>query len=135
MLLLLQVVKRNSVDQQILLCIFLFLVGVASNFQSLSAMVIVTEVTDGIERKHPGIFGEKGGTGQAYGLFSVAWSGGQVIGPLVAGYLVEQQGWTAMVTVFSGATGVMAVILGLTKTTMLTEFWRRKEGNGEVIPR
>ncbi|RJE23361.1 Major Facilitator Superfamily [Aspergillus sclerotialis] len=91
-------------------------------------MVMVTEVTEGIERKYPGMFGEKGGTRQAYGSFSVAWSGGQVVGSLVAGYLVEQQGWTTMVTLFSGTTGVVAVILGLTKTTMFAEVRRKKNG-------
>lgn len=128
MLLLLQAVKSNTVEQKILLYIFLFLVGFASSLQSLSVMVMVTKVSERIEKKYPGIFGENGGTGQAYALFSVAWSGGQVVGPLVTGYLAKQQGWETMVTVFSGTTGVVAVILGLTK-----RLWRRKnDRNGDV---
>lgn len=115
MFLLLQIVKKNTTEHQVLLYIFLFLSGVASNLQNVGLMVVVNDVTEQMEKEHPGIFGEQGGTGKAYGLYNVAWSGGQVFGPLFAGYLVEQRGWATMVTVFGILCGGVAVLLGVTR--------------------
>lgn len=68
-------------------------------------MVEISVVVERRERECPGIFGHQGGTGQAYGLLNVAWSCGQMLGPFVAGFLVDRAGWATMVSVF----GVVAV--------------------------
>lgn len=112
--LLFQVVRRNTVEDKVVLCVLLLLAGVASILQNVALMVMVNEVAEQVERDYPGIFGEQGGTGRAYGLYNVAWSGGQVVGPLVAGSLAELGGWALMVTVFGGLSGVTALSLGLT---------------------
>lgn len=110
--LLLQVVKHNSTAHHVLLYSFLFFAGVSAILREVSLMVVVTDVVDGIEKGSPGIFGKEGGTAQAYGLYNVAWSGGHVLGPLFAGYLVEARGWATTVTVFGVMSGAVAVILG-----------------------
>jgi MFS family permease len=125
---LLQLVKHNSTAHQVLLYVFLFLAGVAGTLRDVSLMVVVTDVVEGLEKDWPGIFGEQGGTGQAYGLYNVAWSGGQVLGPLFAGYLVEARGWATLVTVFGVMSGVTAVVLGATGRESI---WRRGWSRGE----
>lgn len=122
--LLLQLVKNNSAGHVALLYIFLFLAGVASNLANVALMVVVTDVVDAVEKDYPGIFGKQGGTGQAYGLYNVAWSGGQVLGPLFAGYLMDAHGWATMVTVFGVMSGMTGVILGVTGPRGF-RFWRR----------
>lgn len=118
-LLLFQLVARNTTQDQILLYVFLFLAGVASTLQMVSLMTEVNNVTERYEREFPGIFGHQGGTAQAYGLFNVAWSGGQVLGPLVAGLLVERAGWTTMVTVLGAVSGGISVVIALSDRRVL----------------
>ncbi|KAL4807634.1 major facilitator superfamily domain-containing protein [Aspergillus unguis] len=109
--LLLQLVKENTTKDLITLYALLFFAGLASAFKTVSLMVEVNHAVEEKEKECPGIFGEKGGTGQAYGLFNVAWSGGQVAGPLVAGWLVNWGGWGRMVSAFAVIGGVTALVL------------------------
>ncbi|PWY90269.1 MFS amine transporter [Aspergillus sclerotioniger CBS 115572] len=118
-LLLFQLVARNTTQDQVLLYVFLCFAGVASTLQMVSLMTEVSNVTERYEREFPGIFGKQGGTAQAYGLFNVAWSGGQVLGPLVAGVLVERAGWTTMVTVLGAVSGGMSVVIALSDRRVL----------------
>ncbi|KAL3478656.1 major facilitator superfamily domain-containing protein [Aspergillus californicus] len=109
---LLQFVTENTTRDLAVLYILLFFAGLAAALKTVALMVEVSLVVEARERECPGIFGDKGGTAQAYGLFNVAWSGGQVAGPLVAGWLVEWFGWGVMVCVFGGLGGAMAGVLG-----------------------
>ncbi|KAL2797610.1 major facilitator superfamily domain-containing protein [Aspergillus keveii] len=112
--LLLQLVTENTTHDKILLYILLFFAGLAAALKTVALMVEVNHVVEEKEKECPGIFGEQGGTAQAYGLYNVAWSGGQVLGPLVAGWLVEWKGWATMVSVFGIVSGGMAVVLAVT---------------------
>ncbi|KKK19139.1 hypothetical protein P175DRAFT_0520762 [Aspergillus ochraceoroseus IBT 24754] len=109
--LLLQLVTQNTTRDQLTLFILLFLAGLASTLKVVSLMVEVSRIVEQREKEIPGIFGKQGGTAQAYGLFNVAWSGGQVLGPLLAGFLVDWAGWGTMVSVFAAGSGVTAVVL------------------------
>ncbi|KAL3431769.1 major facilitator superfamily domain-containing protein [Aspergillus tetrazonus] len=115
---LLRLVSSNTLHDQIILYFLLFFAGLAAALKTVSLMVEVTRAIETKERLCPGIFGEKGGTAQAYGLFNAAWSGGQVAGPLVAGWLVDSWGWDVMVSVFGGISAATAV--GLLVTTTAT---------------
>ncbi|KAL4770091.1 major facilitator superfamily domain-containing protein [Aspergillus nidulans var. acristatus] len=115
---LLRLVSSNTLRDQIILYFLLFFAGLAAALKTVSLMVEVTRAIEAKERLCPGIFGKKGGTAQAYGLFNAAWSGGQVAGPLVAGWLVDSWGWGVMVSVFGGISAVTAV--GLLVTTTAT---------------
>ncbi|KAL4944185.1 hypothetical protein BDV06DRAFT_220551 [Aspergillus oleicola] len=108
--LLLQLVTRNTLRDQVTLYILLFFAGLGAALKTVSLMVEVSHVVEEKEKRNPGIFGEKGGTAQAYGLFNVAWSGGQVAGPLFAGWLVNSYGWAVMVSVFGVVSAVTAVV-------------------------
>ncbi|KAJ0418988.1 MFS amine transporter [Aspergillus carlsbadensis] len=117
--LLLQLVTENTTHDKILLYILLFFAGLAAALKTIALMVEVNHIVEEKEKECPGIFGEQGGTAQAYGLYNAAWSGGQVLGPLVAGWLVEWKGWATMVTVFGVVSGVMAVVLAVTSKDMV----------------
>lgn len=107
---LLKTITTNTAQSQILLYIFLFLAGLASVLQMVALMAEVHHVVENLERERPGLFGHQGGTAQAYGLYNGSWSGGQMLGPLVAGFLVEKSGWGTMVSVFGGTSGVTAIV-------------------------
>ncbi|KAL6232768.1 hypothetical protein BDW75DRAFT_242670 [Aspergillus navahoensis] len=113
---LLRLVSSSTLRDQIILYFLLFFAGLAAALKTVSLMVEVTRSVEEKERLCPGIFGEKGGTAQAYGLFNAAWSGGQVAGPLVAGWLVDSWGWGVMVSVFGGFSAVTAMGLLFTAT-------------------
>jgi MFS family permease len=123
--LLLQLVTENTTHDKILLYILLFFAGLAAALKTVALMVEVNHVVEGKEKECPGIFGEQGGTAQAYGLYNVAWSGGQVLGPLVAGWLVEWKGWATMVSVFGIVSGGMAVVLAVTSKDVVRLVSRR----------
>ncbi|OJI99189.1 hypothetical protein ASPVEDRAFT_506170 [Aspergillus versicolor CBS 583.65] len=110
-LLLLQVVTENTTRDQIILYVLLFVSGFAAALKTVSLMVEISHAVEEKEKRCPGIFGDKGGTAQAYGLFNVAWSGGQVLGPLVSGGLVDWVGWKYMVSTLAVVSGVTAVVL------------------------
>ncbi|KAL3467810.1 major facilitator superfamily domain-containing protein [Aspergillus heterothallicus] len=112
--LLLQLVTENTTHDKIILYVLLFFAGLAAALKTVALMVEVSHVVEEKEKECPGIFGEQGGTAQAYGLFNVAWSGGQVLGPLAAGWLVDWKGWATMVSVFGIVSGAMAIVLAVT---------------------
>lgn len=72
-------------------------------------MIEVHYIVENIESEHPDLFGHQGGTAQAYGLY-IAWSRDQVQGSLLAGSLVENNGWQTMVSVFGVMSGVTAMV-------------------------
>ncbi|KAI9369318.1 major facilitator superfamily domain-containing protein [Aspergillus egyptiacus] len=111
--LLLQLVKENTTADKITLYALLFCAGVGASLMTVSLMVEVSQIVEEKERECPGIFGKQGGTAQAYGLWNVAWSGGQVAGPLVAGWLAGKFGWGVMVSVMGGVSGITAAVLVL----------------------
>ncbi|KAL2862719.1 MFS transporter [Aspergillus lucknowensis] len=117
--LLLRLVTRDTTQDLIILYILLFFAGFAAALKTVALMVEVSQVVEEKEKECPGIFGKQGGTAQAYGLFNVAWSGGQVLGPLAAGFLVNWRGWATMVSVFAFVSGGVAIILVITSKGML----------------
>lgn len=107
---LLSLITTNTTQDQVLLYIFLFFAGLASVLQMVALMADVHHIVSSLEMQHPGVFGPQGGTAQAYGLYNGAWSCGQMLGPLVAGFLVDQHGWSTMVTAFGVMSAVVAVV-------------------------
>ncbi|KAK1139820.1 hypothetical protein N8T08_011146 [Aspergillus melleus] len=106
---------------QILLYIFLFIAGVATTMHMVALMTEVDHVVEGEEKAHPGIFGNQGAMVQAYGLFNVTWSGGQGLGPLVAGLLMDVGGWSTMTCAFGIMSGAIGVVVALKDRTILQD--------------
>jgi len=93
-LILLRLVDHNSLKQKVLLCALLALIGL---FLTLALTPIMAEVTYAVmdkEKSRPkGYYGKNGAYAQAYSLFNVAWAAGCMVGPLLAGLVVNSQGW------------------------------------------
>ncbi|CAG7939948.1 unnamed protein product [Penicillium olsonii] len=56
-------------------------------------MMEATQAVDEIQDNSPGIFGRNGGYSRAISLVSMSWTAGMFIGPILAGYGVEQIGY------------------------------------------
>jgi MFS family permease len=93
---LLRLVDHDSIEQKVLLCALLCLIGVALALILPPLMVEITEVVEAQERECPGHYGKKGAYGQAYGLFMAAWSLGSLIGPIWSGFVANTAGWGTM---------------------------------------
>ncbi|KAI5860051.1 MFS general substrate transporter [Durotheca rogersii] len=107
----LRFVTENRIEHKILLGFLLAPLGVALAFSNTPLMA---EISYAIEDKiaiHPGFFGEKGVYGLGYGLFTMAFALGGVIGPLWAGYVVDAAGWGTMTWSISiwAATGAVVI--------------------------
>lgn len=138
-LILLRLVHKDSLDQKVLLCALLALIGVTLTlvsawnrarlfcapqtytdqtaiFQVLTPMMAeITYAVDAKTRRHPpGFFGKNGAYAQAYSLFNMAWAAGTLIGPLLAGMINQRAGW-----------GVTTLILGIVSlvTAIPTAIW------------
>jgi Na+/melibiose symporter-like transporter len=71
-LVLLRYVTHNSLDQKVLLCALLALIGLTETLVFAPITAEITYVVEAKEEKQPGIFGSNGAMAQAYGLFNMA---------------------------------------------------------------
>lgn len=109
----LRFVDENTIKDKVLLCALLAVTGL---FLALTFPPIMAEISSVVEAKeksmlargHPG-FGPGGAYAQAYALFNVAFAGGCMVGPLLAGFIVENRGWTTMSWVLGLVSGIAAV--------------------------
>ncbi|KAJ5156604.1 hypothetical protein N7492_009407 [Penicillium capsulatum] len=106
-------VRYNTPEDMALLVVLLLTFGLAIVMIEVSAMTEVSQVISDHEEQFPGVFGEKSPVAQAYALFNMAFAGGQLLGPLLAGYLRVQAGWTVMTSVLGLICGLTALLLGL----------------------
>lgn len=113
-LILLRLVTYDSLDQKILLCGLLALIGVTLNLILVPLMAeIMYAVTAKAEKRPPGYFGKGGAYAQAYGLFNMAFAGGSMAGPLLAGLVNQKYGWgttTLVLGCLSAGTALPTVI-------------------------
>lgn len=93
-LILLRLVDHDTLRQKVLLCALLALIGL---FLTLALTPIMAEITyavvDKESRRPVGYFGKNGAYAQAYSLFNIAWAAGCMVGPLLAGLVVQAKGW------------------------------------------
>jgi MFS family permease len=109
----LRFVDENSIDDKVLLCALLAVTGL---FLAMTFPPIMAEISSVVEAKeksmlargHPG-FGRGGAYAQAYALYNVAFAGGCMVGPLLAGFIVEKRGWATMSWVLGLVSGVASV--------------------------
>ncbi|KAK4493996.1 hypothetical protein PRZ48_015182 [Zasmidium cellare] len=114
-LVLLRLVEKDLPDQQALLCVLLVLIG---SCMTLALEPLLAEITGGATRldaenaKSGAV--AVGSYGQAYALFNMAWAGGNTVGPLWAGFIIEYAGWKTMtwtLGLLSGVTAIPVVLL------------------------
>lgn len=78
----------------------------------------VCQIVVTVEEENPGIFGDSGAMAKGYGLFNIAFSAGQMFGPLASGFIKERAGWRVMALTF----GVM-IVAALVPVTLWTGGW------------
>ncbi|KAM3425125.1 hypothetical protein BST61_g7088 [Cercospora zeina] len=114
-LVLLRLVEENSMSHKVMLCAFLAFIGIGLTLALVPLMAEISYAVDAKAKRRPqGFFGKNGAYAQAYGLFNMAWAAGEMIGPLLAGLVVEARGW-----------GTATLILGCVAilTALPTVFW------------
>ncbi|KAI0431230.1 MFS transporter-like protein [Xylaria sp. FL1042] len=89
----LRFVTENTIQHKVLLAFLLALAGFTLPTSMTPLMAEISYVIEAKEAENPGIFGEKGVYGLAYGLFNMSFALGGIIGPIWAGYVVESAGW------------------------------------------
>ncbi|GKZ86229.1 hypothetical protein AnigIFM56816_001281 [Aspergillus niger] len=123
----LRFVTHNSMSQKVLLCALLALFGlcVALGFTGLLREIgLAAEENEAKERK-PYNSSPGGNIAQAFGLSTMAYGIGSLIGPFLAGYIRDSQGMGTVAWVLGLLSGVTAI-----PTLLLTEGWIGRRGSG-----
>ena len=90
----LRFVTQNTLNDKVLLCALLALLGVTIlALANTPLMAAMTYAIDDKEARRPGMWGEKGVYGIAYGLWTTCFALGGTIGSLMAGYINAGPGW------------------------------------------
>lgn len=95
-LILFRFVTNATTGHIVLLCVLLALMSLGLALAGAPLMAEITYAMESKERHHPGIFGPRGATAQAYALYSVSLAGGLLVGPLWAGLVEKKAGWSTM---------------------------------------
>lgn len=96
-----------------LLACLLVMLGLAIVTVEITSMTEVSQVVVDYETENPGAFGEKSPVAQAYALYNMAFAGGQLLGPILAGGIRIRAGWSAMTLVLGLLCAVTAIPMGL----------------------
>jgi MFS family permease len=109
----LRYIQSNTMHDKVLLCALLALIGL---FLTLTFPPIMAEISAVVEAKEKKMlangekgYGKGGAYAQAYALFNMAFAAGCVIGPLLAGFIVQEKGWATMAWVLGLLSGITAV--------------------------
>jgi len=92
----LRFVDSNTIQQKVLLCALLALIGAALTAVMPPLMAEITYIVEAKEVATPGVFGAKGAYAQAYGLFVMAFAAGCLVGPIWSGFIATRSGWDTM---------------------------------------
>ena len=115
-LVLLRFVDHGGIRQIVLLCALLALLGFAVTNAMTPLLAEITYLVYAKELSHPGAFGGRGAYATAYGLFTTAYAGGMLVGPLWGGLVTQSAGWGTMcwsLAVLSvGGAGIAVLFIG-----------------------
>ncbi|PSN66661.1 MFS transporter-like protein [Corynespora cassiicola Philippines] len=109
----LRFVDQNTIQDKVLICALLALVGFTLTWTFPPIMAEISNIVEAKEKKmiengEKG-YGKGGAYAQAYALFNVAFAAGCMIGPLLAGFIVQETGWATMAWVFGLLSAITAV--------------------------
>ncbi|CAK1357071.1 unnamed protein product [Cercospora beticola] len=142
-LILLRLVEESSINHKVMLCAFLAFIGIGLTLALVPLMAEMSYAVDAkAKRRPPGFFGKNGAYAQAYGLFNMAWAAGSMIGPLLAGLVVEARGWGTAVLILGCVSIVTALPTAIwtggsilkSKRSHKAEVVDSAEGNGALSP-
>ncbi|KAF2798964.1 MFS transporter-like protein [Melanomma pulvis-pyrius CBS 109.77] len=96
----LRFVDVNTMKDKVLLCGLLALIGLTLSLTFPPIMAEISAVVEAKEKKMlangEAGYGKGGAYAQAYALFNMAFAGGCLLGPLLAGFVVQAKGWATM---------------------------------------
>jgi MFS family permease len=96
-------------------------------------MAEITYVVEAKEKKKSGIFSKGGAHAQAYGLYFFLFTGGAVVGPIWAGFMVKRAGWGTMAWSFGLLSGLTAIpVLFFTGGLIMNSESRKSEGSERI---
>jgi MFS family permease len=109
----LRFVDENTISDKVLLCALL---AVTDLFLAITLAPVMAEISAVAEAKEKKMlangrtgFGPGGAFAQAYALFNMAFAGGCLAGPLLAGFIVQDRSWETMAWVLGLLSAVTAV--------------------------
>ena len=109
----LRFVNENTIRDKVLICALLAIIGLFIGMTFAPVMAEISAVAEAKEKNmiasgRPG-FGKGGAFAQAYALYNMAFAGGCMVGPLLAGFVVEANGWATMALVLGILSAITAV--------------------------
>ncbi|RAL15771.1 MFS transporter [Aspergillus homomorphus CBS 101889] len=113
----LRFVTDDTMEDKVLMCALLLLVGTCVCLIMSPVMVEATYYVQDKEAETPGIFGEGGAIAFAYGVINMAYAVGTIIGPFFAGFIKSDAGWSTM----TWALALMAGVSGIPTFLFLRE--------------
>lgn len=104
-----RLVDHNSIAQVILLIILLLVLGLTIATNEITTTTETFQIIEDYAAEFPGCFGERGPIAQGYALVNMAFAGGQLLGPILAGTVKIKAGWGAETLVIGLVYGVTAL--------------------------
>ncbi|KAL8392275.1 hypothetical protein RB595_002464 [Gaeumannomyces hyphopodioides] len=103
----------STLAQKVTLVALLTVLGMTMGMADSPLMAEITYAIQDAEAANPGMWGEKGVYGAAYGLFTTFYALGETCGGLMGGYLVSGVGWSTYTWAISlwCVVGSIAVVL------------------------
>jgi MFS family permease len=83
-------------DQVILLCTLLGIIGLGVNFIAIPLSAEISFAIEAKEKDQPRIYGSRGAYAQGYALLNMGFATGALVGPLWAGYMMTEKGWSTL---------------------------------------
>lgn len=132
-LILLRFVREDTLQQKVLLCALLALIGLTLTLVLTPEMAEIAYAVEAKAKRHPpGFFGKNGAMAQAYSLFNMAWAAGCLVGPLLAGLVNQNAGWAVTTLIL----GILSVVTAI-PTVIWTggSIWKARRANREHTDR
>ncbi|KLU86403.1 membrane transporter [Magnaporthiopsis poae ATCC 64411] len=104
---------ESDIGHKATLISLLFVLGITMGLADSPMMAEITYAIQDAEAENPGMWGDNGVYGIAYGLFTTFYALGETCGGLMGGYLVSGPGWSTYTWVISiwCLVGSIAVVL------------------------
>lgn len=93
------------------MCVLLFLIGTGITVALNPLMAEISYVVEYLEKRDGLRYGSGGGGAyaQAYALFAMAWSAGNIAGPLMCGLIKDKAGWGVVCWSLGPLSGTTAI--------------------------
>ncbi|KAK6837167.1 hypothetical protein RU639_001384 [Aspergillus parasiticus] len=104
-------VALNTLQDKVLLCALLTLLGTCFAILEPPIMVEMSCIVEELQSQQPGIFGKGGATAFAYGLSNCAFAAGAMAGPFLGGWVWDAYGWATMGWVLALPLGASSLLV------------------------